>query len=78
MAPFFINRHLFDLSPLGCDDCLSGIIRHDASGHGEVCYWSFLEGGFSKKCHVGSGIEGGGNSVKVPAGDVGKSRMRLS
>lgn len=78
MAPFFINRHLFDLSPLGCDDCLSGIIRHDASGQREVCYWSFLEGGFSKNGVLALGLRVGGNSVKVPAGDVGRSRMRLS
>lgn len=78
MAPFFINRHLFDLSPLRCDDCLSGIIRHDAPGHGEVRHWSFLEGGFSKNGVLDLGLRVGGNSVKVPAGDVGKSRMRLS
>lgn len=37
-----------------------------------------MEGGFSKNGVLDLGLRVGGNSVKVPAGDVGRSRMRLS
>lgn len=63
MAPFFINRRLFDLSPLGYDDRLSGVIRQDASGHREMRCWSFLEGRFSKNDVLDMGLRVGGGTL---------------
>lgn len=72
MAPFFINRHLFDLSPLRCDVCLaSSDMMLQVK---ERCVIGlFWRGGVSKNGVLDLGLRVGGNSVVVPAGDVGRA-----